>query len=267
MKILQISLNCTRDIPEKKLPEAAFNLYIFKTPAVITINGNQTAVSGSTALILTTGCKKSFRSPTQKNLRFDCINFRPSSSEKQYMSSIKLPMNTPVRIQEEITLFSSVRSMKTNFIRQGKSVNELMELYMKIIFILISESYINTSEKNSALIPRYSELKKIRSSIYENPSFEWNADDVSMRIGISRTYFHRLYQEAFGITFLRDVIESRLLRSTELLTSTNLSISTISEKCGYESDSYFMRQFKKYRNCTPSEYRKRAANHTNDNEN
>ncbi len=265
MKILQISLNCTRDIPEKLLPETAFSLYLFRTPVIITINGNDTAMYGNSALILTAGCKKSFRSLTQKNVRFDCINFRPSSADKQYMTTIKLPVNTPVKILDDFSIFSSVRAMKANFISQGKSVNELMELYMKIIFIMISDSYyMNIPQKKDILIPRYSELKAVRSSIYANPSSEWNAEDICMKLEISRTYFHRLYREAFGITFLRDVIESRLIRSAELLTSTNLSISTIAEKCGYENESYFMRQFKKYRNCTPSEYRKKAANKNND---
>ena len=113
---------------------------------------------------------------------------------------------------------------------------------------------------NIPLIPRYSELKKMRDLIYENPAAQWNVDDICLEIGISRTYFHRLYQQAFGITFLRDVIESRLLRGIELLTSTSLSVSAVAEKCGYENDSYFMRQFKKYKDCTPSEYRKKAAN-------
>lgn len=260
MKILQISLNCSRDIPEKSLPETAFSLYIFRTPVIITINGNDTAMYGNSALLLTYGCKKNFRSLTQKNVRFDCINFRPSSADKQYMTTIKLPVNTPVKIIDDFSISSSVKAMKTNFVRQGKSVNDLMELYMKIIFILISDSYLGIPEKSDVLIPRYSELKAVRNSIYANPSSEWNAEDICMKLEISRTYFHRLYREAFGITFLRDVIESRLIRGSELLTTTNLAISIIAEKCGYENESYFMRQFKKYRNCTPSEYRKKAAN-------
>lgn len=263
MKILQINLSCTRDIQDRNLTETAFSLYILRSPAVISINGNQYAVSGSTALILTSDCKKSFRSPSKRNLRFDCINFRPSSSDKQYMSSLRLPVNTPVKIRDDIAVISSVRAMKTNFIRQGQAINELMELYMKIIFILISESYKTASEKNISATPHYYELKILRGSIYENPARKWNSESICQEIGISRTYFHRLYQEAFGTTFLRDVIESRLSFGCELLISTDLSISEIAEKAGYENDSFFMRQFKKYKACTPSEYRKQTADHSN----
>lgn len=260
MKILQINLNCDHDIPEESFQNASFSLYIFRSPIIMTINGSETAASGNSAIILGSSCHKRFRSLSKQKIKFDCIRFHPSPADKQYMSSIKLPINIPVRIKEEFTISSSVRAIKNNFIRQGKMTDDLLELYMKIIFITICESYISGTEQNIPLIPRYSELKKMRDLIYENPAAQWNVDDICLEIGISRTYFHRLYQQAFGITFLRDVIESRLLRGIELLTSTSLSVSAVAEKCGYENDSYFMRQFKKYKDCTPSEYRKKAAN-------
>jgi AraC-like DNA-binding protein len=75
---------------------------------------------------------------------------------------------------------------------------------------------------------------------------------------ISRTYFHRLWFAAFGVTCRQDVIESRLLRAAELLKNTDKSVYEIAVDCGYDSESYFMRQFKKHKNCTPSEFRRRA---------
>ena len=44
-----------------------------------------------------------------------------------------------------------------------------------------------------------------------------------------------------------------------LLVETNNSVSLIAEKCGYENDSYFMRQFKSHIGITPSEYRKKYS--------
>lgn len=77
-------------------------------------------------------------------------------------------------------------------------------------------------------------------------------------MNISRTYFHRIYSKAFGVTFMQDVINSRLAAAADMLTGTNRSVSYIAEKCGYDSDSYFMRQFRKHYGCTPTEYRRRC---------
>lgn len=266
MKIFQISLDCTRDTADASVPESAFRLYIFKKPAVCTINGCETNVSENSAMILGAGCKRNFRFSSQKKIRFDCISFCPSAADRQFMTSVKMPVNTPIRIKDEFSVLSSVKEIKNHFVCHGVYADTLIELHMKIIFVMISEFHTGGREKKDRLIPRYSDLKKLRHSIYENPSSEWNAEDISLKLGMSRSYLHRLYTEAFGVTFIRDVIESRLLRSCELLTSTDLSVSAIAEKCGYENDSYFMRQFKKYKNCTPSEYRKIADNNTDDNE-
>lgn len=260
MKVFQVNLDCNRDITDATIPETAFRLYFFKKAAKYTINGCETNISANSAIILGAGGKKDLRFPPRQDLRFDCISFSPSTEDKEFMTSIKLPVNTPVRIKDEFSLLSSFIEIKNNFVCQETYTDTLLELHLKIIFVLISKFHTSIFPKSNDLIPRYSELKKIRRSIYEKPSLEWNATDISLKLGISRSYLHRLYTEAFGITFIRDVIESRLTRSCELLTSTDLSVSAIAEKCGYENDSYFMRQFKKYKNCTPSEYRRMAEN-------
>lgn len=266
MKIFKIKLDCTHDIADTSVPENAFRLFVFKNPALLTINGCETNVSENSAMILDAGCKKNFLFSSQNNIRFDYISFCPSTADRQFMTSVKLPVNTPVRIKDEFSVLSPIIEIKKYFVCRGEYADTLIELHMKIIFVMISEFYTGSPKKKEYFIPRYSELKKLRRAIYQNPSPEWNAQDISLKLGISRSYFHRLYAKAFGVTFVRDAVESRLLRSCELLTTTDLSVSTIAEKCGYENDSYFMRQFKKYKNCTPSEYRRMADNNINDDE-
>lgn len=260
MKIFQVDIDCTRDTNDISVPENTFRLYFFKKPAKYSINGSEISVPANSAMLLGAGGKKDLHFPPKQDLRFDCISFSPSTADRQFMASIKLPANTPVRLKDEFPMISSLIEIKNNFVRQGTYTDTLLELHMKIIFVLISEFHTDFPTRKKSLIPKYSELKKIRRSIYDNPSLEWNAADISRKLGISRSYLHRLYTEAFGVTFIRDVIESRLARSCELLTSTDLSVSAVAEECGYENDSYFMRQFKKYKNCTPSEYRRMAEN-------
>ena len=42
-----------------------------------------------------------------------------------------------------------------------------------------------------------------------------------------------------------------------MLRNTENSVAQIAELCGYDSESYFMRQFKLHKGCTPTEYRRR----------
>ena len=53
---------------------------------------------------------------------------------------------------------------------------------------------------------------------------------------------------------MEDVYSSRMNYARELLTTTSLPIGEIAERCGYESNIYFSRQFKRKIGMTPTEY-------------
>ncbi len=58
----------------------------------------------------------------------------------------------------------------------------------------------------------------------------------------------------------RYLLNFRLKKSLELLTNTTLTISAISEKCGFASAYYFSYSFKAEFGKTPSEYRRMQKN-------
>ena len=160
---------------------------------------------------------------------------------------------------DDFVISGLLKIMSANSVRKSRQHSEFMELSMKMLLIALSEAANNEIHEKYMDIPRYGELKAIRDAIYDDPVNHWSAEDISEDMGISRPYFHRLYQAAFGVTCLQDIIESRLIYAAELLRNTNLSVSEIAEKCGYDSDAYFMRQFKQHKGCTPSEYRRRCS--------
>ena len=75
-------------------------------------------------------------------------------------------------------------------------------------------------------------------------------------MGISRPYFHKIYLAAFGTTCTQDVIQSRIACSKRLLETTEDPIAVVSQQSGFETDVYFMRQFKRHVGMTPTAYRR-----------
>lgn len=67
---------------------------------------------------------------------------------------------------------------------------------------------------------------------------------------------HKIYLSAFGTTCTQDVIASRIACSKRLLETTDEAITTISQLSGFETDVYFMRQFKRHVGMTPTAYRR-----------
>lgn len=263
MKIHKIKLNSHPSASRNVYTDTGCSLFLFKVPVIMDINGEETALSCSSAVLLDSGSKLRFRSPADKRIRFDTVTFTMDPADSRYISELSLPFDTPIKIRDDFILSSTIRSMNIRYLEKGRLSGEFFDLAMRMIFITLFDAYIPTESAVTNQIPRCTELKELRNAIYAKPERQWSVDEISAEMGISRVYFHRLYFKAFGVSCLRDVIESRLIRSCTLLSTTSLSISSIAERCGYESDSYFMRQFKKYKNCTPSEYRKRSAETNN----
>lgn len=72
---------------------------------------------------------------------------------------------------------------------------------------------------------------------------------------MSPTHFRRKFQQQVGTNPLSYLHQVRMMKSCDLLRSTNLPISEISERVGYLSLSCFNRHFIDSHQCTPSEWR------------
>lgn len=256
MKVTKIIINNKETESVKNLSMQDCCLYLFHNPVIFSINGAEKTFSRNTVIIYSSGVNQSFRSSVGKWLKYDMVCFHLSSSDKQYIADMDIPFNKPVSVPDDFIIASAIKSMKIHSDISGNREAEFAELYMRIILIAVEDAYsgIKLEKKN---IPKYPKLEELRNSVYNNPFNDWTVDKVCRQLSISKAYFHRIYSESFGTTFMQDVIESRLLYASELLKDTKLSVSAIAEKCGYESDSYFMRQFRTHRGCTPTEYRKR----------
>jgi AraC-like DNA-binding protein len=80
-------------------------------------------------------------------------------------------------------------------------------------------------------------------------------DLAAHEVRISRSTFHYAYKKHFGISYIKDFINSKISYSKMLLTSTNLTIDDIAKQCGYRSYVHYTRQFKEQVCIIPTKYR------------
>ena len=73
---------------------------------------------------------------------------------------------------------------------------------------------------------------------------------------MSKYYMCRIFKEYTGFTITEYVNTLRIKKATQILETSNLSISDVAAELGFESASYFKRIFKKIMNVTPLKYRK-----------
>ena len=80
--------------------------------------------------------------------------------------------------------------------------------------------------------------------------------DVAEHFGFSVAYCSRLIKANTGQGFNEWKLSMRIRRAQQMLTGTDLSVSEISSRLGFEKTESFIRVFKRQMNITPARYRK-----------
>ncbi len=91
----------------------------------------------------------------------------------------------------------------------------------------------------------YNRLMSVRNALYADPVQAKSMQEICQYFSVSEGHFRLLYKECFGKSYHQDCICSRISLAKYLLCTTAMNIANIAEKCGYDDEKYFMRQFQK----------------------
>ncbi|WP_109830989.1 AraC family transcriptional regulator [Reichenbachiella versicolor] len=91
----------------------------------------------------------------------------------------------------------------------------------------------------------------IKDNILEQHSLE----DLSEQLALSKEAFCRFFKKTFDKTFTNYVNEYKVTIASKMLIETDLSVSEIGYRSGFNNLSFFHRQFNKYKDMSPKSYR------------
>ena len=83
-----------------------------------------------------------------------------------------------------------------------------------------------------------------------------NLERVSDHIGLSKTYFCRLFHQAEQVNFATFLKKERIALAKELLLGSNLKVYEISDRSGFANPKYFSFVFRQTTGMTPVEYQR-----------
>lgn len=97
-----------------------------------------------------------------------------------------------------------------------------------------------------------------KAIIYMNQHLEANLslEEVASHVGLSPTYFSRLFSNDMRMTYIEYLTKIRIEESKKFLVDTKESISDIAIRLGFSDQSYFSKVFKKVEGMTPGKYRR-----------
>lgn len=100
-------------------------------------------------------------------------------------------------------------------------------------------------------------IARCQEWISKRPAIEAPVASMIRISGLPERTFKRRFQKAAGMSPLEYVHALRLERAKTLLETTELKLSELAEKVGYEDATFFSRLFRRAVGLTPAEYRRR----------
>ena len=101
-------------------------------------------------------------------------------------------------------------------------------------------------------------VQEVLSYIHEHYSENITLEQMADVLHVSKYYLCRIFRQITGVSPFTYLKKYRIMKSCELLVSTDKKISEISGLCGFNNVSYFNREFLLYTKTTPSSYRRRC---------
>jgi len=77
-------------------------------------------------------------------------------------------------------------------------------------------------------------------------------------VGLNEQYFCRFFRKALGLSPIEYLNEYRIRQAKHLLKDSDLPVTEVCLDCGYNNMGNFLREFRRYTNTTPLQYRKQA---------
>lgn len=135
---------------------------------------------------------------------------------------------------------------------KAETLSDVEALFSEL-FSVVSTGLANRQQaKHDRLVAR---VEALVAEHYANPLF--CAADIAQHVMMSSGYLGRLFKRETGHSLAKYINEVRLREAEARLESTDETVSAIAASCGFSSDVYFYKVFKKHRRVTPTEYRER----------
>jgi AraC-like DNA-binding protein len=135
------------------------------------------------------------------------------------------------------------------------------ELIIKgLLFTIFFQIYNKYLKENNTKRKYSCKIEKIKGVLdYINMSYqeEITLDSLSNVANLNKFYLCRIFREVLHLSPIEYINKIRVEKASELLRNTDMSISEIAFEVGYNNISYFIKNFKKFMNITPLQYRKK----------
>ena len=154
--------------------------------------------------------------------------------------------------------FSAINSIINEMMsmqNRGADSFSMLTLFQQLLIILMDAYALPASRDGKQLL----KLSKIINYIELNFDKALTIEELAHRAAMSRSTFIRQFKKATGTSAISYINQLRINQAKERLLNTDLSITEIAYKVGFNDSNYFTRLFKKHTGLPPRNYCRDAS--------
>lgn len=196
----------------------------------------------------------SYESASNETWNYSWVAFNGVNAET-YLNRIHLNSNNPIFKCSNEDRINNCFEAIFNSTKYEKSMDlKSLSTFYDLLSILIEETNVNTTDKNSTK-HKDTYIKQAIEFIDTNYSRKITIEEIAAYIGINRKYLSQLFSDILNVSPQNYLVNFRLQKACDLLTSSSLSIHEISNSIGYNDPFLFSKMFKRYKGMSPKTYR------------
>lgn len=173
---------------------------------------------------------------------------------KEALDITELSVDTPVYHSHSKQLREQMMNEMLYIVQHAKESPFHLIGHLYLFFDYLTQSAKSTKPIQSNKMSDYY-IKEAINYIEQNFQNDITIEDIAAVCGINRSYFGKIFRNSIGRTPQEFLMNYRMIKATELLKLTSLSIADIGSAVGYENQLHFSRAFKTIYGISPREWR------------
>ena len=173
---------------------------------------------------------------------------------KEALDLTELSVNTPVYHSHSKDLREQLMNEMLYIVHHAKESPFHLIGHLYLFLDYLTQSAKSTKLLQSNKMSDYY-IKEAINYIEQNFQNNITIEDIAAVCGINRSYFGKIFRNSIGRSPQEFLMNYRMVKATELLKLTSLSIAEIGSAVGYENQLHFSRAFKTIYGISPREWR------------
>ena len=173
---------------------------------------------------------------------------------KEALDLTELSMNSPVYRSHSKDLREQLVNEMMYIVHHAKESPFHLIGHLYLFFDYLMQSSKSTKLVHSSKMSDYY-IKEAIHFIEQNFQNNITVEEIASVCGINRSYFGKIFRKSIGRSPQEFLMNYRMVKATELLKLTSLSIAEIGSAVGYENQLHFSRAFKTVYGISPRQWR------------